>query len=433
MRFLPWNRGRVPSRARRSTRAVVGLEPMAPILLLTASPAAVAPSDDEQLMLELINRARANPQAEGQRLVGLLQADPTLRAAAGSLDVSAFLQEIDSYGPRPPLAFDPRLIAAARDRDALMLAANAQEHSPSGAVVTGASGWLDSDGQPFFPADGQSWTAAENIFAYSGNVADRSTSQVVEYFEAAFLLDWGNPDFGHLKNLMLPGPSQAQAEGTLPIAEIGIGLLTGVSPTAPPPASAELASNDGLNVGPDLVTQEFAWRRGDPFLTGVAYQDRDGGGFYSPGEGLGAVTISAVGLHGEGTFSTTTWDSGGYSLKLPAGTFAVTASGGALSAPSTTTVTIGTDNVGWDIVEPKAPAIPASPVVGLPAPSPASTPTPVASTPSKTVAPSPSSSVSPPSEVGTSKRSAHPGRKKAISHRPKWSRLASLAARVRPG
>ncbi len=128
-----------------------------------------------------------------------------------------------------------------------------------------------------------------------------------------------------------------------------------MSPTAAP-GTSPIAANQGFNVGPDLVTQEFGWRQGVAFLTGVVYSDTDNNNFYTPGEGLGGVTIQAVGTAGQGTFQATTWDSGGYSLQLPPGTYDVTATGN-LPFPQSTVVTIGQDNVGWDIqLKPQAAA-----------------------------------------------------------------------------
>ncbi|HLJ93423.1 MAG TPA: DUF4214 domain-containing protein, partial [Gemmataceae bacterium] len=73
---------------------------------------------------------------------------------------------------------------------------------------------------------------------------------------------------------------------------------------------------------------------------GSVFQDLQGTGKYAVGEGLGNVTITVAGVG-----STTTYDSGGYTLAVPAGSYTVTASGGNLAAPITQTVTVGTSNV----------------------------------------------------------------------------------------
>ncbi len=306
------------------------------------------PTAAEQYMLELINRARANPAAEGQRLLAIAQSDPVIAAATSTDNLNQFLQVIDGYGPEPPLAFNSGLIEAALDHDNAMLAANDQFHSTAG-YLNNPQIATDDDGQAYFPTGTTNWATGENIFAYSGNVPAGSSDQAyADYFEEAFLLDWGNPDFGHLENLLAPGPAEAPS-GTYPFSEIGIGLVTGVSPTTPPDPNNLIAANRGLNVGPAIVTQEFGWNGGNAFLTGVVYADSDHNNFYTPGEGLGSVTIQAVGQNGQGTFQTQTWDAGGYSLQLPPGTYNVEASGGNLPTAQSTTITIGQDNVPWNI------------------------------------------------------------------------------------
>jgi uncharacterized protein YkwD len=353
--------------ARGSRRSRPELESLERRQMLSTT-SAFEPSADEQYMLQLVNRARANPAAEGQRLLAIAKSDPTIEAALAGWDASAFLQQMNAHGPLPPLAFNVRLGEAARAHDLAMVAANAQVHTEPGTLARPtAPDQLAPDGQPYYPTGDSSWTTAENVFAYSDNLADPHGKTLDDFFHDAFLLDWGNPDFGHLRNLMLPGPSAATAAGGYAISEIGIGIVTDVHPTAPPTANPEIAANAGINVGPALVTEEFGWRSGHEFLTGAIYADRAGDGFYLPGEGLAGVTVSAVGLHGEGTYSAQTWGSGGYSLDLPAGSYAVTASGGGLASTRTTTITIGTDNVGWDIAVPSAappattpPAVPAA-------------------------------------------------------------------------
>jgi len=317
------------------------------IRCLLSSPDPYQPTAGEQYMLALINRARANPAAEGQRLLAIAQSDPVIEAATRNWNLNQFLQVISSYGPEPPLAFNTGLIEAARDHDAAMLAANNQFHSPAGYLnnpqVATASG-----GQAYYPTGTYGWATGENIFAYSSNLPAGSSAQsYVDYFDEAFFLDWGNPDFGHLKNLLAPGPAEA-TPGTYPFSAIGIGLLSGVTPATAPDPSNPIAANRGLNVGPDLVTQEFGWNSGNAFLTGAVYLDSDNNHFYTPGEGLGSVTIQAIGQEGQGTFQTQTWDSGGYSLQLPPGTYNIEASGN-LPAPQSTTITIGQDNVPWNV------------------------------------------------------------------------------------
>ncbi|HEU5117771.1 MAG TPA: FG-GAP-like repeat-containing protein, partial [Isosphaeraceae bacterium] len=340
-------RGRGPLRAWRGS-----LERLESRRLFSLDPL-TQPTADEQYMLELINRARANPQAEAQRLLQVAQNDPTVHAAVGNWNLSTFAQVLSGMSPEPPLAFNTRLIAAARAQDQTMLATNSQTHSPSGYLVN-PSVASAPDGQAYYPVTSSGWSTGENVFAYSRNVpSGSSVPQYLDYLYAGLMIDWNNTDFGHLKNIMNVGPSEGLSQGKLPYSEVGIGVLSNANPSAPPPSNPAILANKGLSVGPVIVSQEFGWRNGNAFLTGTFYQDRNGDNFYTPGEGLGGVTISASRIGGQGTYATQTWDSGGYSLALPPGTYVVTASGN-LSAPQSTTVTIGVDNVGWSVQVPGA-------------------------------------------------------------------------------
>ncbi|WZO95795.1 FG-GAP-like repeat-containing protein [Isosphaeraceae bacterium EP7] len=316
---------------RRFRPALAELEPRLPL----AGDLAV-PTADEQYMLELINRMRANPAAEGQRMLAQVRADPVLQSATRNWDMNQFVRVISAFAASPPLAFNTRLIAAARVQNGAMLAMNNQVHAPQGFLTDPAVARA-ADGQAYYPVNNLSWSTGENIFAYSEVVQKTRLRDYVDYLHAGFVIDWGNPDYGHLHNLLAPGPS-GTTFGTIGFSEIGVGLLTGAVPTAPSPNS-----ND---VGPVLVTQEFGWHTGNPFLTGTFYKDTDGDNFYSPGEGLGSVTITATRRGGGGTFQATTWASGGYSLAIPSGIYDVTTSGAGTDGLSTV-VTIGQDNVGW--------------------------------------------------------------------------------------
>src|SRR5688572_5221791 len=107
--------------------------------------ATAIPSASEQLMLELLNRARANPSAEATRISQLLGAAFDLNEGlpAGTISTAA----------KQPLAFNLNLIAAARDHSEDMLARdyfahdNPDGHNPGfrmsaqGYAFTGNWGW----------------------------------------------------------------------------------------------------------------------------------------------------------------------------------------------------------------------------------------------------------------------------------------------------
>ncbi len=100
--------------------------------------------------------------------------------------------------------------------------------------------------------------------------------------------------------------------------------------------------------GSTFVTEKFG-DTGETYLTGVVIEDADGDEFYDIGEGQGGVQITA--FNDDGAYATATWDSGGYTLALPPGTYRVVFEGGDLDAPYETDVTIGNENVKLDVID----------------------------------------------------------------------------------
>ncbi len=362
---------------RPNRRLQPGLTPLESRQLLSAA-APVEPTADEQYMLQLINRARSDPAQETRRLLSVARTDPAVRQMVRRWPLGRFRAVMAGYksDALPPLAFNTRLIEAARDRNETILATNDQRHAPDGFISNVDVARAD-DGNAYYDLGEGAWSWGENLFAYSRNVRASALSDYVDYFHAGLMIDWGNPDFGHLRNIMAPGPgSRSASDNHRPYREIGIGLRADATPTTPPPARPANRLNARLNVGPVLVSQEFAYREGPAFLTGAIYRDTDGNAFYTPGEGLGGVTITAQGQTGEGTFIAETWASGGYSLALPPGAYQITIAGA--NAPTQTrTITINQDNIGWDVAYDtplpvdSPPHSPATAATAKPAPSPA--------------------------------------------------------------
>jgi hypothetical protein len=242
------------------------------------------PTDEEQYELELINRARANPQAEGERLD--TTTDPDVVAAYkywGSPTPSEVKSAFAAYPAQPPLAFNADLITAARLHSQDMLQNNFENH-------TGSDGSSPFDRMN--NAGYLGWDAAgENIFAYGTSLWDT---------HASFNIDFGNPGLGHRQNIM-------NFTGAV-YTEIGIGIIDGGS--------------GGGNVGPMITTEDFGTIPGNTFILGVVYNDKNHNNFYDPGEGISGVTITATGAD----YSAVTSSSGGYAIPYTAnGTVSVTA------------------------------------------------------------------------------------------------------------
>ena len=252
----------------------------------------VAPTEFEQMMLELINRARSDPSGELDHLI--LQDDPAIGAEGGitgalrffEVDIALLRSQLDGVAAVAPVAWNENLATSADTHSQLMLDFDQQSHNLPGELGLG---------DRIRDAGYQFRRAAENIFAFTESPVQG---------HAGFYIDWG---FG-------PGGIQDPAGHRLAIlspnfTEVGLGVLEQTDPNA--------------NTGPFLVTQHFGQRSGTgPFLTGVVIDDLNDDDFYGFGEGLGGVSVEAVGINGTtGTFSTVTYATGGYTLEVANGTY----------------------------------------------------------------------------------------------------------------
>lgn len=265
------------------------------------------PTDGEQFMLELINRARANPAAEAAR-IGI------------SLNEGLLLGGI-SKSAKPPLAFNAALIQAARAHSRWMLSTGNFSHTGSGGSDAGSR--MEKAGYDF----SGSWTRSENIgYGSTGGKADPA-SEILARHSSLFQ----SPQ--HRKNICQAGS-----------LEVGLGI-----------ASGAFGKDKGNAV---VVTQDFAANgHSVPMVTGVVFQDRDGDGFYGLGEGVAGVTVRPEGVNAEAVTSS----SGGYAVPCTAGEesggskgpLTITFSGGPFSKPRQMTITRTGENVKADVVLPR--------------------------------------------------------------------------------
>ena len=278
------------------------------------------PSDYEQLTLELINRSRTDPGGEFARTV--VSTNPVIGVQdniTGALDyfnvsMPALEAQFAAMNAAPPLAWSAVLGEVAEGHSLNMLANDVQAHTIGSSSF---SSRLDDAGYR--------GSAGENVFAYT---------QDMVHGHAGFMVDWGSGALdrdgdgiqdaaGHRVNIM-----------GRDFKEVGVGVV--------------VDSDSTNNVGrPFLMTQNF----GNPFgyraqLVGVVIDDLDGDAFYDLGEGLGGIDVTVSGAGG--TFSTTTWASGGYQLAVAPGSYTVTFSGAALGGTVTEQFTIASDNVKVD-------------------------------------------------------------------------------------
>lgn len=278
-------------------------------------PSASDPTPIEQLMLEELNDIRASPAAYGVTV---------------GLDLSA-------VAPSPPLAFDPRLVQAARLHSQDMNARGFFGHvNPDGMDVPGRLTTVQ------YP-----WTSwGESV---AGSPAWSHPADVL----AALIVENGVPDLDHrIQLLAMDSLHRGQTQ-------VGIGIV-----------------EDGQGPLRNYYTIDTAGPADPrPCLCGVVFQDANGNGRYDVDEGLGGTLLDVAGV---GTF--TAFASGGYTIPLNPGTYTVTAQGGGLRQPITQTVTLGSDNVRLNFngaATSPIPQLSTPPAASLP-PAPASLPVPAA-------------------------------------------------------
>ncbi len=291
---------------------------------------AAEPSDEEQYLLELINRARMNPAAEGEWLANHPDRFIQNSYEYFSVDLNALIQEFKTYSPVPPLAFNPALIEAARRHSKDLKDNHFQDH-------TGSDG--STGGDRLTEAGYDWWSYGENVFSYVENV---------DHAHAGFLADWGVPDLGHRKNTLEFDREPIWEEIGIGISSTASGDLAGKRLRRDKSFSAGNHLYGVDAVGPMLVTIDFArtWVY-TPKVLGVVYGDLDGNEFYGPGEGYGGVTVSVVGT-GE---SAVTYSSGGYSIPVAVpGEYVLQVSGGLLGETVTKSFTIDSHNIKVDFL-----------------------------------------------------------------------------------
>ncbi len=203
-----------------------------------------SPSGDEVEMLECINRARANPAAEGQRLVAALQA--AFPNGNSGYNYGQITSLFASYPVRPPLAFNVYLNAASKAHlaDNIRLGTDAH-NSPDGTTPKARV-------QQF----GYMGYGGENCNGSQGyTVATRPETTNGGY-------ELADPD--HSDNVLETG-------SILGRVEVGEGFQ----------------SAGGWNV------EDFGDNNTPPLLTGVVYNDDAGTGFYQSGEGVSYVLVTS--------------------------------------------------------------------------------------------------------------------------------------------
>lgn len=244
----------------------------------------IAISAEEQLFLELLNRTRANPEAEVRR-----------NPAVSTLNQDVAEDRLISSDPKQPLAPHQALADAMVGHLEDMLRRDYFGHdSPEGETPSERA-----------IAAGYPVGAGENI-SWSGNTRGIDRKQEV-YDRHAGLFE----SVGHRVNMMRPN-----------WREVGPGVRYGIY------------TRDGTHYQSIMAGTLFGDRGGDHFLTGVVISDIiEANNFYEIGEGIGNARIRAVNVESGETFEVRTGTAGGYSIQVPDGVYDVTATGDRISRP----------------------------------------------------------------------------------------------------
>lgn len=240
------------------------------------------PTDEEQLYLELMNRARADANAEAKRLLEM--DDVFVKAALTKVNTNLMVSQFSTNPPVAPLSFSAKLLSAARSHTQYQFDNGVQTHTGPGTNTLRER--LQAVNYSYY------W-GAENVYCYA---------QYVQHGHAAYEIDWTGDT---INGGMQSPPGHRDHIHDARFIEVGVGVVNGTN---------RVGSN--VAVGPQLVTEDF----GNPFpaktyITGVAYYDLNQNNFYDVGEGLSGVTVSVDGVDSYAI----TAGSGGYSVPVPPG------------------------------------------------------------------------------------------------------------------
>lgn len=263
----------------------------------------------EQLMLELINRARADPAAEAQRLKGTVLNGKKYN---GDLNEGLDPGRISNMS-RQPLAPNPLLLNSIRGQLQWLLA----HYQPGANPHIGQGG---SSPQDRIEAAGYNWYDWGESLAYTTGFPTVNLGAAVYQHHMFLFVDTTVAGRGHRLNMLRNGYS-----------EVGVGVIAG-------PFSTGQRAWSGM---------DFAAGSNYAFLTGVALTDSVvHNHFYEVGEGIGGVVVTATNNATSQVYTDTTGAAGGYAIELPSGTYTVTAVGGGINR--TLQVVMGNWNVKRD-------------------------------------------------------------------------------------
>lgn len=268
------------------------------------------PDGGEQQSVWLMNRARANPAAEGEFLANT--GDPGVRDAITyfRVNVAKMKAEFAALPPAPPAVFDRRIYEASRQHSLDLIRRDTQDHVNQPQRVL-AAGFLFA-------------RASFNVYSYT-----------VSTFEAHALF---NIDIGVTADGMQEGRRHRNAIMSAAYTNMGLAAVP--------------ENNPATTVGPLVISsahasaQENGVDQFNRFITGTVWDDLNGNRRYDPGEGIGGVLVQPD----RGDWHAVTGMAGGFAFPaVETGAYRLIFTGGSLPGVYTRTVTVAGDSVLVDL------------------------------------------------------------------------------------
>ncbi len=247
------------------------------------------PTELEQYYLELINRARANPDGEVSRQSAHAWGN-TISPASPALNEGLAPNTI-SNAAKPPLAFNRDIIDATRNYADLLLRREAFDNVQNGIPAER----MHAEGYIFRAPTGN----GENLAITSGpNGSNRlNPSQVAEHHRKLFID----------RNVSNRLNRQRLMEANF--REVGISIRED---------SDEQSVFGGRNNSDIITVQDFAYSLGRIFVTGVIFRDKNGNGLFTANnnEAIGTMLLKVRDSGGNLVKTATTFRTGGYAINM---------------------------------------------------------------------------------------------------------------------
>ena len=271
------------------------------------------PDGNEQQMVWLMNRARANPVAEGIFLAGSGDSDIGSGISYFAVNTTLLKTEFAQIAAKPPAAFDRRLYEGSRVHSFDLIARNAQDHNNQFTRITAAGFSFES--------------ASASVFSYANTALEA---------HGALNIDWGSGIGG-----MQTGRGHRAA-----IMSQQTALLSNVGFAVVPESKPNTAVGPLVFSGAYCSAGRTAADHYNRFLVGTVWTDTNNNSRYDPGEGLNNVLIQPD----RGPFHAITGVGGGWAIPITSpDTYELTLSGTTLGGDPARSATVGTESVLLDV------------------------------------------------------------------------------------